>query len=97
MSGIYGSTTEDRIRERELDRHLDAQFDDDQKLADILNDLSYERVTDAAYIEAIFDHDPDGMFEAVARMVSKARKTVPGLSIEQQQAHAYRGFADWLT
>ena len=34
MSGIYGNSAEDRYRERELDRYLDSQRDEESDIFD---------------------------------------------------------------
>jgi hypothetical protein len=89
VTGCYGTCAEDRARERELNAYLDAQFKGEQRYQDALNDLADEAITDAGYIEDIFDNDPQAFFLAVSNLVFQAREG-------GDKAAAFSEFADFL-
>jgi hypothetical protein len=77
MTGIYGTHLEDRARERELDRYLDAQaktIRDEQRYQGELEDQAADAVKDAGDLLDIFDKDPDGFIGAVATLIAECEK-----------------------
>jgi hypothetical protein len=77
MTGIYGTHPEDRARDRELNRYLDAQaktIHDEQRYQDELEDQAASSVKDAGDLLDIFDKDPDGFIGAVATLIAECEK-----------------------
>lgn len=70
MSGCFGNSSEDRARERELNRYLDACAMDDkqeQRYEDALDDIALECLEDSGYLYDVFDSNVDAFMAALAQ------------------------------
>jgi hypothetical protein len=96
MTGIYGTHPEDRARDRELNRYLDAHsktIHDEQRFQDELEDQAAEVVKDSGYLFDIFQENADGFLDAVAKLIAESeQRAASSAERRDQQADAYYDF-----
>jgi hypothetical protein len=100
MAGIYGNSIEDRARELELRRHLDAHASSiryEQQLKDAIEDKAREVVKDSGYLCDIFQEQPDRFLDAVAKLIAESEQ--PARTLEERndlKSSAYYDFHNTL-
>ena len=98
MAGIFGNTSEDRTRERELNRYLDAQFSverDEQHYQDVLDYVSEEILSNRDWLFTLYDESPERFMDALVKLFNDVK--IPcGLDINTQRSMAFTNLRDTL-